>query len=105
MKTHGMPFVPFHSYNIPKFKENILLFPTAQVRERKDVVTSSSRSPMSSKADVCLRRKDSSSARIPGNKLASALSASHWQTHKMQSQNTRSEYSHKMHTQAIFKSD
>lgn len=48
-----------------------------EIEENICTLTSSSRSPMSSRADVCLRLKDSNSARIPGNKVASALSASH----------------------------
>lgn len=58
-------------------------FVNETLKQGLNISTSSSRSPISSSADECLRLKASSSARNPGKTAASACSLSHclWQYH------------------------
>lgn len=52
-------------------------FVNETLKQGLNISTSSSRSPISSSADECLRLKASSSARNPGKTAASACSLSH----------------------------
>ncbi len=76
-------------------KKKILMIgsPWISISDKNDI-TSSSRSPISSKAEVCRRRKDSNSAFIPGIKEASDRSCSHWWTahHVVSTQNKESDF-------------